>query len=617
MKSVGRSFISVLLLAGIVSIEICLAQPKIVWSKSYGNASREVALDIQLTADHGFILTGDTGVFHVTNRDYWLVNLLDDGNLNWSKTLGGTGDDFHSHTVRQTGDMGYIVIGNTNSPDGELGVYKLDNSGNPGPTGWNHNYGDATMDYGNNDIKQTSTGYILCGNVNSNTGMVKGFHGDEDAWIATLGVNGAVEWNTTMGGTGYDIPQSILQDNKGGYVMAGTTGSTDGDITGKTGTDLDMWAIRWNSDKTVNWKTTFGGSGYDFANCVVQPTPDGGYIVFGSSSSNNFFSGGSGNILTPGGHHARSADEDDGDFLLAKLTSEGVLEWARNYGGSGEETGSKVITTCDGGYLLIGTTGSSDGDVTVNNGSDDYWLVKTDANGMIIWEKSLGGSGSDLGNSICQLSDGSIIVAGGSNSNDGDIQHDNHGDYDYWVVKLTEASLGDIVDVTVDCHFSWLRGKSYDFSAPVFGNTCKLTPTYTWTVSGCASIKPGTTNDQEKFSILAKSSGSPPIGPCDATVSLEVRLGTLKWNELTVIHITPLATPFEQFMEFLTCRTRIFHRPPRTRRSPVDIVGPSPELDFSLDRLSERDLRELESVANALAKEAKEARGGRKPAKKK
>ncbi|MDR1019720.1 MAG: hypothetical protein LBL73_03095, partial [Synergistaceae bacterium] len=112
------------------------------------------------------------------------------------------------------------------------------------------------------------------------------------------------------------------------------------------------------------------------------------------------------------------------------------IEWQKSLGGSGAWDGARSVQqTSDGGYIVAGLSDSNNGDITGNHGGDDYWIVKLDASGTKLWEKSLGGSGSDFAESTQQTSDGGYVVAGQSNSVDGDITG-SRGGWDYWVVKL-------------------------------------------------------------------------------------------------------------------------------------------------------------------------------------
>lgn len=111
-----------------------------------------------------------------------------------------------------------------------------------------------------------------------------------------------------------------------------------------------------------------------------------------------------------------------------------VLEWQKSFGGSDLDYGRSIDQTMDGGYVVAGQAGSSDGDVTGFHGKTDFWVVKLDVLGNIEWQKAYGGSDRDGANSIQQTNDGGYIVAGYSSSNDGDVTG-NHGNFDVWVIN--------------------------------------------------------------------------------------------------------------------------------------------------------------------------------------
>src|SRR6185369_14581943 len=113
--------------------------------------------------------------------------------------------------------------------------------------------------------------------------------------------------------------------------------------------------------------------------------------------------------------------------------------WQKNYGGSMSERAVSVEQTFDGGYAVAGFTSSPDGDVTGLHDSADYWIMKLDTKGDLVWQKCLGGSGSDWGSSMVQLPDYGYIVAGRCLSNDGDVTG-NHGNYDSWIVRLDSSA---------------------------------------------------------------------------------------------------------------------------------------------------------------------------------
>ncbi|MBU0764611.1 MAG: T9SS type A sorting domain-containing protein [Bacteroidetes bacterium] len=232
-----------------------------------------------------------------------------------------------------------------------------------------------------------------------------------------------IEWQKCLGGQVDDYGLHGIQTADGGYIVTGAAYSNDGDITGNNG-DTDFWTAKLNATGVIQWEKNFGGSGTEQANRMRQ-TSDGGFVMAGAASSAD------GDISAPIGNF---------DYWIVKLDNAGNFLWEKSYGGTMSDQANDIIETSDGGLLIAGFSYSGDGDVSVNQGAEDVWIVKTDAAGTIQWEKSYGGSASDVANSVVQTADGGYIIAGYSNSNDGDISAPK-GDYDYWVVKTDAAGV--------------------------------------------------------------------------------------------------------------------------------------------------------------------------------
>lgn len=176
----------------------------------------------------------------------------------------------------------------------------------------------------------------------------------------------------------------------------------------------------------IQWAKAIGGSEWEEAFCVVA-TPDSGFIVAGYRSS------------TDG--DCSSCEVGSGYLLLTKLNKFGEIDWLKCYGGTGGETARSIKPTVDGGYILVANTMSNDGDVTGNHGSIDYWVLKIDESGNIQWQKCFGGSETDQPHEIIETNDGGYIIAGESNSDDGDVAG-HHGidlNYDFWIVKISNS----------------------------------------------------------------------------------------------------------------------------------------------------------------------------------
>ena len=171
----------------------------------------------------------------------------------------------------------------------------------------------------------------------------------------------------------------------------------------------------------ISWQKSLGGSDDDYARSIQQNT-DEGYIIAGAFSSND------GDVS---GNHGYF------DYWIVKLTSAGDINWQKSLGGNEYDWANSIQQTTDGGYIIAGDSKSNDGDVSENQGDDDSWIVKLTSTGEIDWQKALGGSGNDQASSIQQTTDGDYIIAGFSNSNDGNVSG-NHGGFDYWIVKIHE-----------------------------------------------------------------------------------------------------------------------------------------------------------------------------------
>lgn len=339
--------------------------------------------------------------------------------LQWQKSLGGSGLD-KIRSIKQTNDNGYIIAGHTFSNDGDVKnnhgnndywIIKLNAEGN---LEWQKTYGGSSYDYAISTQQTTDGGYVVAGYTYSNDGDVTGNHGGYDYWVIKLDASGKKKWQKTYGGTGDDFANSIQQTVDGGYIVAGSSASNDGDVTNNHG-NADYWIIKLDAAGNLKWQKTFGGAGND-QSYSVQQTNDSGYIVAGYTDT-------AGRLY---------------DYFIIKLDAAGKTKWQKKYGGSLFDVAYSAAQTADGGYIVAGYSSSADGDVTGNHGGYDYWILKLSSTGALKWQKSLGGTGNDYGYYIQQTTTNDYIVTGASNSNDGDV-HGNHGSYDYWIATLNTA----------------------------------------------------------------------------------------------------------------------------------------------------------------------------------
>ncbi|MBK7567989.1 MAG: T9SS type A sorting domain-containing protein [Bacteroidetes bacterium] len=172
----------------------------------------------------------------------------------------------------------------------------------------------------------------------------------------------------------------------------------------------------------IVWEKSFGGFNSDegFAICGAV---DSGYVFLGYSASSD------GDVTFNAGQH---------DVWVVHTDVDGNIIWQKSYGGSGNDEGLSIIKTVDSGYVIGGRTISSDGDVGINYGNNDCWIIKLNSDGDLLWNKVIGGSLGEEAISIIQVSDGGFIFTGYSNSDDG-IFSDHIGSTEYKdliIVKL-------------------------------------------------------------------------------------------------------------------------------------------------------------------------------------
>jgi hypothetical protein len=310
---------------------------------------------------------------------------------------------------------------------------------------WQKSFGGSVQDIANAVVETTDGGYIAVGYTYSVDGDLTASHGAADIWVVKTDASGEMQWQKSLGGSSYDWAYDIQQTSDGGFIIAGKTFSNDGDVIINNGT-LDCWIVKLNPSGVLEWQKTFGGSEWDGA-YSLQQTNDNGIIVLGKTRSTN------GDVT---GNHGGY------DLWIIKLDESGILQWEKTLGGSEDEFAAMIKTTNDGGYIVVGNTYSNDGDVTLNHGAQDYWVVKLSATGVIQWQKTFGGSVIDEAYAIQQTNDGGYIVGGWTSSADGDVAQ-NYGEDDYWLLKLSAS--GDL---------QWQKsigGSSVDHAASVIQTT--------------------------------------------------------------------------------------------------------------------------------------------------
>ncbi|MDD1719741.1 MAG: hypothetical protein LUQ25_06755 [Methanoregulaceae archaeon] len=394
----------------------------------------------------------------------------------WNRLYGGDRDDVLS-TVRKTPDGGFAAIGYTGSGYGQVtGNHGLHDiwvvrMRSDGTMMWGRCYGGSSYDYGSDIALARDGGFVIAGYTMSDDGQAAVNHGGFDIWVARIGPGGTIVWKRTIGGPGDDVPSAVIEDSDGNFVIYGETKSN---IFGNHG-NSDLFVIKLSKSGSILWKKCFGGTSWEYSPCgKILQRQNGNYVFIGTTSS----TGGQ----VDGFHGAT-------DIWMGEVSRTGNLVWQHCFGGTGYDGGRGLALdkTLDKGIVFGGYSSSDDGDVKANPGNS-LWVVKLDVSRNITWQRCipgvdiydiaqvsggqyilagagcpapgggcmkggtdglminlgkfgvvkakrcLGGSGTDLVQSVVPLNNGEFVVAGTTDSTDG-YGTGNHGWRDAWIMK--------------------------------------------------------------------------------------------------------------------------------------------------------------------------------------
>ena len=396
--------------------------------------------------------------------------------LQWQRCIGGSEDDENPYIVRgmlRLADGNLLTYGATASTDGDLkknkGGYdgclvKMDQDGN---ILWTKTYGGSGDEIIFDVLETNKGGLIVAASTTSNDGDVSGNHGSYDIWIFRTNKAGKIQSQHCFGGSGDDDIPVLHKTNNGNLIISCSSNSDDGDVSGNHG-DYDGWVFSVKqSNGVVEWSHCIGGSDYD--DLSIGAFESNGFLFLGGESQSY-----DGDIT---GFHGEQ--NDDGDLLVAKMTLDGDLISAKCYGGSGGESPHELAKTADGNMVGTGFSSSHDGDLTggtnpdgntfaikINAVTDEvmwhymstfsditagFAVIPTADGGCVIpgaiapdfawetwdcWMVKLDENGDTFCDGI-ENADGSLVIQATTSSNDGDVSGNHGGIADIWVAKFS------------------------------------------------------------------------------------------------------------------------------------------------------------------------------------
>jgi len=404
---------------------------------TYGGSNEDIAHAIIKTYDGGFAVIGNTKSndidlnFRTTNdSDVLFLKFKPDLELDYIKTYGGSDDD-RGYDLVQLEDRGFILLGYSKSSDGDVSLNKGQHDNwviridQKGKIIWEKSFGFSGHDHAYNIISTKDGGFFFNGfldvTASNGMGMTKKKmisskkHGVGEFWCHKIDKDGNLQWRKYFGGTNNDRSYDAIQTLEGDFIIVGTSESNDFEISNSKGS-YDMWVIKLDNNGNLIWEKSFGGKGYDGGNAVIENSY-GNIMILGQTNSLD------NDITDPLG---------SSDFFLVNMTKKGEILNIENLGTSNFDSGKSIMELDDGSHYLLGHTN----DITSVDGNfgSDILFIKTLPNGVFIENQKVGGSGTDIGYDFTQISDGSIIIVGSTDSEDG-IFSKNNGKEDVFIIK--------------------------------------------------------------------------------------------------------------------------------------------------------------------------------------
>ena len=397
--------------------------------------------------------------------------------IEWERSFGGSDYESAEH-ILITSDNNYLITGRTLSVDGDVSenfgeqdiwLLKLDQNGE---LIWEKSIGGGLNDRGVRSIEINDGGFLVFSSSTSSEINGVASYGLSDAWIHKIDHSGEIAWSKNYGGSEYDRIRSARYINENNIIVIGSSRSDDGDLEGVEGDD-NYWIFKIDDQGNLHWSKTWVDDRFGYLRDIAL-TADGGFITLGSYQEQfdldelsvtkhasdgtieweKIFVGNMNDmpasiLQTNDGDymvcaHSNSTEGDvidnlgDRDFWLLKLDQTGAIIWNHVYGGSGVDVPQDLIELADGNFMMSGYSSSTDFDVTSNNGASDKWIVKLSAQGELIWEQNFGGSDWDISNQVLEVAPYQYISVGRTRSDDGDVSSNNGSD-DIWITKFFET----------------------------------------------------------------------------------------------------------------------------------------------------------------------------------
>jgi hypothetical protein len=390
MKKAILLFCFAVLAAGAAS-----AQLDTLWIKTYGGAANDGFRSAIPTADGGAIAVGYTHSMGPADVNMYAVRTDANGDTVWTRAYGGAGMDY-AYDVCDAHTGGHVIAGYTTSGGAgheDVYVVRIDAAGD---TVWTRTYGGSEPDEGYSVCATSDGNYVVAGRTDS---YGSGFN---DLYLVKIDAAGDTVWTRTIGDSLYEWGQSVCETGDGNIAIAGAKwGVTN---------NLDVYVVKLNPEGYLVWDYTYGSTG--------PIDPDWGTWAIARGDTE---------VVVAGFRAIEGRDPLDACFL--RVFTDGTDLGYRRYTKAYYQRCNSICLVPEDGFLLCGYTKEE------TYQTNDLFLLKRVVGSGWVWEQSIGGAGSDWGNSIVHLGGGYYLISGQTGSY-------GAGGYDAWLLMMKEPTAG-------------------------------------------------------------------------------------------------------------------------------------------------------------------------------
>lgn len=363
------------------------------WDNTYGGNSRDWNCQVNQNSSNQLFLIGDAQTdvdgnksvqlcdTTIANADIWLIKIDSSGAILWQKNLGARSDERFPQLLHLNNSAKEMIFASFSTSDTAC---------------------DKTT--------------LNC----DTTPLIS-----PDYWLCLLDSNGSKIWDKSFGGDNFDDYPQIARLANGDIILSGESNSPD--TCNKTVANYsisnDLWTVKINSSGAIIWDKVYGGTNAEYITSVIS-LAGGAFLLAGSTQSDI-----SGDVS--------QASQGGLDYWMIKIDNAGNKIWDKRFGGSLGEKCAHTSQTPDGGFIMCGfTTSPQGGDVSEPpKGTQDYWVVKTDSNGIKLWDKRYGGNNGSFGTWVEPAANGYWILGYTNSDNVIDVTEPTYGGSDYWILR--------------------------------------------------------------------------------------------------------------------------------------------------------------------------------------